>query len=96
MDTQNQTPAAGSGLLSGPCREKYWEELDDAGKIQRLRQVVKDLQSQLARTTKTANDAECVSQDHEHGKDGKVLMPVGAFNRAKDECATRRRDEKWF
>lgn len=84
------------GLISGPCREKYWDELDDAGKIQRLRQIVKELQCQLLRTTKTANDAERVSQDHEHGKDGKVLMPVNAFNREQCAESPRRRDEKYF
>ena len=92
-----ETPApATSGFLSGPCREKYWTELDDAGKIARLHEVVKDLQRQLIRVTKTANDAERVSQDHEHGGNGKVLMPVGAFNRDACNEVGRRRDEKWF
>ncbi len=83
------------GLVSGPCREKFWNELSDAEKIGRLHEVVKQMQRTLEATAKRAADAHCIATEHEHGGNGKVLMPPDAFNRGQCEQA-RKRDEKWF
>lgn len=83
-------------ILVGPSREKYWTELDDAGKVERLHTVVKELQRQLERVGKTANDAHRVAESHEHSQTGEVMMPVDSFNRGESTEAARRRDEKWF
>lgn len=92
MDTPTERSA---GLINGPCREKYWTELDDTGKIERLREVVKQLERKLQATAKTASDAHCIATGHEHGGKGDVLMPPDAFNREQSEQC-RKRDEKWF
>ena len=78
------------------CREKYWEELDDAGKIARLRQIVKQLEHRVESLSKTASDAGIVARDHQHSADGTVLMPVDSFNRNGSAEVGRRRDEKYF
>lgn len=46
--------------------------------------------------SRTANDAHRIAEDHEHGGNGKVLMPVGAFNREQGNLVGSRRDEKYF
>lgn len=96
MDNISSDQPTGSGLLSGPCREKYWSELDDAGKIARLHEVVKRLERQVASLTKTANDAHRIAESHEHGATGVVMMPVDSFNRNEGAEVGRQRDPKWF
>jgi hypothetical protein len=79
-----------------PCREKYWAELADAEKIERLRQIIKQLEYRLRDTAKTANDAHRIAEDHQHGSRGKVLMPINAFNREVGGQVGAIRDEKYF
>ncbi len=57
-----------------PCegREKYWSELDDKEKIERLRQIVKQHQNELRRLSASVE----VLMNHEHGKSGQILSPV--------------------
>lgn len=94
MPPDSDQPAS---LHPGPMREKYWTELNDAGKIERLHEVVKRLMRQHEQTAKTASDAKVIAEDHQHASDGTALMPVNAFNR--DKCGAElenRRDEKYF
>ena len=75
-----------------PMREAYWEKLDDPGKIERLRRIIKDQERLLNRVTKYLNQLI----DHEH-LDGKMVQQIshpnaesyGGFSQIK------RRDE-WF
>lgn len=58
------------GCIAG--REKYWSELDDKEKVKRLRQVVKQQQSELRRLSGLVD----LLVNHEHGKSGQILSPV--------------------
>lgn len=62
---------------SGPCREKYWSELDSEARIERLRTVAKRLESRIDRALNTLARVERITEKHQHGKNGKVLVPVG-------------------
>lgn len=79
---------------SSQCREKYWEELDDAGKIARLRDVVKRLERQVTNMSATASRASEVAKNHQHAPSGEVLVPANDRNCGNEVGG--RRDEKWF
>ncbi len=86
-----------SSQVCQPMREKYWAELDDAGKIERLHEVVKRLMRQHEQTAKTASDARIIAEAHQHASDGTALMPVDSFNRDRQGAELgSRRDEKYF
>lgn len=53
-------------------REKYWSELDETGKVERMRAVVQVLQEQMGRLTR---DAE-VLQHHIHVDDRIAFFDV--------------------
>jgi hypothetical protein len=55
-----------------PCREKYWEEMDDAQKIQALREAVVWMSRDLVDATK----ALASLGRHQHGADGSLLAPL--------------------
>lgn len=57
--------------LTQASREKYWEEADDAQKIERLRETVARLCRDV--TTLTANLAQVCG--HRHGENGELLTP---------------------
>ena len=53
-------------------REKYWGELDDQGKIERLRQEVKHLKSQNRELM--AGMEQLLKHTHDHS--GKPVIPI--------------------
>ena len=77
---------------SKPMREAHWGELDDQGRIERLRQVIKDQERLLERVTKYLTQLI----DHEH-LDGKMVQKIshpnaesyGGFHQIK-------RKDEWF
>ena len=54
------------------CREKTWQELDTDGKIERLRQVLRDSEEGDKRLVDFLNAVAV----HEHGTDGKMVSAV--------------------
>ena len=54
-------------------REQYWSELDDQGKIERMRSEIKHLKSQNSELI------ESVQQllRHSHGDRGLLVVPIG-------------------
>lgn len=52
-------------------REKYWSELDDTGKIERLREYAHRVESLTERIDKLENKF----QNHKH-VDGEIVLPV--------------------
>lgn len=71
-------------------REKMWAELTDAEKIERMRDQVK----QLARLVQRHDSGIYQMQEHRHGNDGELLVPLNS-RRGLAEAAYRRGDE-WF
>lgn len=71
-DVASQSQTAGGANPSGIAREKYWEELTDAEKIDRLREVV----ASLSRDNETLSKGLVDLVRHQHGPDGSVLTPL--------------------
>jgi hypothetical protein len=71
-DVASQSQGAGSANPSGIAREKYWEELTDAQKIDRLREVV----ASLSRDNETLSKGLAELVRHQHGPDGSILTPL--------------------
>jgi len=74
-------------------REKHWDELDDLGKIERLRSVVKDQQRVIARM---ANYIDLLI-NHEH-LDGKMVQPIRHPNAESYGSVYyhKKRGDDWF
>jgi len=60
----------GKGIM-GTSREKYWSELDDSGKIERLREYVQRVESLIERI----GELEYKFQNHKH-VDGEIVLPI--------------------
>ena len=74
-------------------REKYWEELDDSGKIERLREVIKQQSRSLENATKIVEKL----RNHSHSESGRIM--VFAFREYGEEeslVGYRGRDPQWF
>ena len=77
---------------SGTQREKHWEELDDSGKIARLRKVIKQQEAFISRMAGYLD--KLITHQH---VDGKLMQPIdhpnsesyGGFN-------YRKRSDEWF
>ena len=57
-----------------PHREKHWDELTDAEKIERMRGIVKHLRSQVDYLQQKTHALE----EHRHGDGGELLRPFGS------------------
>jgi len=73
-------------------REKHWKELGDQGRIERLRQVVKNQEAFIERMAKYLT--ELIEHDHIDGKMVKRIShpdseSYGGFH-------YRKRDNEWF
>ncbi len=49
-----------------PMREKYWAELDDPQKVERLRQVFRTLVKEIAQIKVDVSELKEASRTHEH------------------------------
>lgn len=67
MNEQNE-----AAQMVRPAREKYWEECDDAMKMERLREMVVRLEQ--ANQLLAANVLNLLQ--HRHGADGQLLQPL--------------------
>jgi hypothetical protein len=56
---------------NGLCREKYWSELTDSERIERMRQEVKRCQQDIAMLIRAVIKLE----RHEHKPDGTLMVP---------------------
>ena len=65
------------GIL-GTSREKYWSELDDASKIERLREYAQ----RVDRLTERIGDLEDQLKNHKH-LDGELVVPMRRLNMEK-------------
>ncbi len=66
-----------SKAIGGECarRDKYWSELDDAGKIERMHGVVLSLRSQLDQSQQELHSL----RQHQHAADGALMVPLQEF-----------------
>lgn len=77
----------------GPMREKHWDELDDPGRIERLRQVIKDQERLIRGMAEYLN--LLIGHEHLDGKMVKQISPpnsesYGGFHYHKN------RSDEWF
>ena len=62
--------------LDSPKREKDWGEITTDEKVERMRQVVKNISSQCYRLQRKVDVLESIVRGHKHQEDG-VVVPVG-------------------
>jgi hypothetical protein len=67
-------PSASAEVLGKCCREKYWKELADEEKIERLHQVVRILKSTVDRL----NEDNDLFRQHQHDCDDNLMIPFDA------------------
>lgn len=60
----------------GPSRQKFWSEINDQEKLQRSREVIKQLQLQVANLVATVTRLQGIVERHQHGVAGEVLVPA--------------------
>ena len=72
-----------TGTKAGPCREKYWSEIDTDEKLKRLREHVKYLEKRIERMSKKIDKLE----DHHHIYD-KIVIPL-RYNTSLSEVERR-------
>lgn len=81
---------SGANKVGQAHREKHWGELDDAGKIERMRGEVKRLMNLV-----NAHDRGIyMLGEHTHAPDGDLLVPMNS-RRGQSEAGYRRGDD-WF
>lgn len=81
---------SGANNANSPMREKHWAELDDAGKIERMRGEVKRMMKLLTAHDRGIN----LLGEHSHGPNGDLLIPMNT-RRNMPEDGYRRSDD-WF
>lgn len=75
-----------------PSREKYWDELNDQQKVDRMRQEVKSMQRQLTSTVVMMEKL----MNHQHSiANGEILTSLQTRN-DQPEGYRRYRDDKYF
>jgi hypothetical protein len=57
------------GSLTGACRPKYWKELTDTEKIERIREELKNSQRQLKNAVQLADKLLHIVYEHHHVND---------------------------
>lgn len=84
-----------SDLQCVPQREKYWSELDDAGRTERLRIVVRQIMRQMDSSKASIRRLKDAIEVHEHSVySGKPVLHVETYDRSQcDEARPRRINE---
>lgn len=59
-----------------PMRMKYWKELDEAEKVERMRDIVRSLRAEINRQTRIIDQLAT----HQHGVDGKPVAELAAHS----------------
>lgn len=76
-----------------PCREKYWDELTDTQKIERMRSIVKSMQYQLQTAVATIDKLT----NHQHNmQNGEIVVPLKDNRYGAEESPRRFKDDKYF
>ena len=60
--------------MKTPCREKYWSEIDEAEKCERMRYRVKQLERSLGSLRSQMSQV----LKHQHGDFGILLIPIAS------------------
>jgi len=84
-------PTLGAG--ERPKREKYWDELDDAGKIERLRQIIKGQENVISKMAAFLD--QLISHEHLNGR---IVCPIEHPNQESygKLYYKRSRSDEWF
>ncbi len=59
-----------------PERQKYWSELDDKEKIERMRIEIKHLGREIDSINGKLNTCYAPLLDHQHGESGAIMVPL--------------------
>ena len=79
--------------MNAPGREKYWVELDDAGKIERLRNVIKEHERAISKIADVLD--RLISHEHLNGR---IVHPIELANQESygKLYYKRSRSDEWF
>jgi len=81
-----------AGIENKASRESSWDELDEAGKIKRMRRVIKEQNSTITRMTKYLN----LLIDHDH-LNGKLVSNIKHPNsESYGDFHFGERSDEWF
>src|SRR4051812_29684782 len=73
----------GADCAKSAGRDKHWNELGLEEKVERLRVALRLVNAKASQASATAGEAYSVAHRHEHGGQGKTVMPVeGGANRS--------------
>jgi hypothetical protein len=72
-------------MIGGVGREMTWQELPDAQKIERMREIVKRLMRQVERLDRTARSL----RRHSHNATGEVVVSFGDHYDGEPESSGR-------
>lgn len=81
--------SGGNDQLNQCRREKYWRELTDAEKIERMREMVHNLKISL----KLANRELAHLRRHQHGANGEMLVEYDSYGIVESIGEHRRHDD---
>jgi predicted RNase H-like nuclease (RuvC/YqgF family) len=62
--------------LCSPSRQKYWSEITPDERTERLRSELKRALRRIEELSATVRKLKDAAEVHEHGKDGKPVMPM--------------------
>ena len=79
--------------MNAPSREKYWNELDDAGKIERLRNIIKNQETAISKIADVLD--RLISHEHLNGR---IVHPIELANQESygKLYYKRSRSDEWF
>ncbi len=80
------------------CRPKYWKELTDSEKIERMRGELKTTQRRLANAVSLADGLLRIVYEHHHVNE-KIMIPAISRYGQDEKCATGKPinpDEAYF
>ena len=81
------------GIVTGDNRAKYWNELDDSEKIERMRQEVKHLVNRINTLTEKIDELF----DHRHMEDGTLCKQLERYGlRTAEKVPTAKEGEEYF
>ena len=73
------------GMKAGPCREKYWSELNADEKIKRMREQVRYLERRLEGMSRKIDNLG----NHNH-LEGKIVVPFNSYESTSEKAGQTR------
>jgi hypothetical protein len=76
MNVTQEARGQQRGLSDKACREKYWSELTDAEKVERMREILKRSERRNEELQEMLHRLAPLVTGHQHGSDGRPVVPA--------------------